>query len=96
MIVIIKKWSFLSIQVGLYNAAFGKEAKLSSDLLKFKSIDSRGYKCVDGNLNTNYETGFGCCNTLIETTPTWFTVDLGEIHQITSITLLNRGDLESE
>lgn len=48
------------------------------------------YKAVDGNGDSNFK-GSSCTLTQPEAQP-WWVVDLGDVYQISTVTITNRGD----
>ena len=56
------------------------------------------YRAVDGHLQTNLRSTYGCAHTEDDfTTPTpWWTVDLQGFYYISNVTITNRGDCCSE
>ena len=65
--------------------AYRKPASQSS----FYSADTGAPKAVDGNRNPDWQAD-SCTQTSEAKGPVWWSVNLGELHAITNVTIVNR------
>uniref|UniRef100_A0A4W5MF13 Fucolectin tachylectin-4 pentraxin-1 domain-containing protein n=1 Tax=Hucho hucho TaxID=62062 RepID=A0A4W5MF13_9TELE len=72
---------------GYYNVALKRVAAQSS---RFNWAYSPS-NVIDGNRNSNYNSGGSCSSTEFNTNP-WWRVDLLDVYRVTAVTITNRGD----
>eukprot|EP00063_Salmo_salar_P037123 XP_014011958.1 PREDICTED: fucolectin-1-like [Salmo salar] len=52
-------------------------------------------KVIDGNRNSNFNSG-GSCSSTVFNTNLWWRVDLLDVYRVTAVTITNRGDVVPE
>jgi hypothetical protein len=75
-----------------YNAAYGKSTFQSSKLSNPQGDEFAGDKCVDGKLEAHWNNGSCCYTNRQSDINPWFSVDLGNIQKIYTVTIVNRAD----